>query len=306
MKRFLTVLVALCAPLAFSQQATPPRTSTNLVERVQAPTYSDMYCAGYITNESHAKGSFLVGGASSPDQTQFHQGDIVFVQGGGLQEGYRLSVIRELQDPNRSRAFPEQPAAIAALGTPYAEVGRLRVTSIRGKIAIAEVEFTCGPMVAGDIVEPFQEKPPVTFRPKAAFDRFPADQSSVTARIVMAREFDYILGTGQKVYLSAGANKGIKVGDYFRAVRVYDPTKATPLDALSYKPWQSEETQKTVTKTTAGTYAELPKRALAEMIVLDVTPTSSTAMITYAIESVTVGDTVELEGGAKGSVGPQQ
>ena len=33
------------------------------------------------------------------------------------------------------------------------------------------------------------------------------------------------------------------------------------------------------------------------MIVLNVTPTSSTAMITFALENVTVGDAVELEPG---------
>ena len=77
MKRFLTVLLALCAPLAFSQEAKQPRASTNLVERVQAPTYSDMYCAGFITNESHAKGSFLVGGASSG-----MTGDVIYVDAG--------------------------------------------------------------------------------------------------------------------------------------------------------------------------------------------------------------------------------
>jgi hypothetical protein len=35
------------------------------------------------------------------------------------------------------------------------------------------------------------------------------------------------------------------------------------------------------------------------MIVLNVTPTSSTAMITFALENVNVGDMVELEGGAQ-------
>jgi hypothetical protein len=300
MKRTLAVLVALCAPLAFAQQAAPARVAgAPAVERVQAPTYSDLYCAGFITNESHGKANFLVAGTESPNQTQFHQGDTVFVEGSGLQEGNRLSVIRNLHDPNRSRAFPEQPAAIAALGQPYAELGRLRIMSVRGKTAIAQVEFSCAPMVAGDIVEPYQEKPPVAFRGKTSFERFPADQGSVTGRIVMAREFDYLLGVGQKVYINAGSNKGVKVGDYFRAVRGYDPTKVQPIDGLAYKVSQSEETQKYNSATSPATYAQLPKRALGEMIVINVTPTSSTAMITYAVEAVTVGDTVELEGGGQ-------
>ncbi len=294
MKR-LALLLALCAPLAFSQQGAPKQARSNLTERVQAPTYSDMYCAGFISKESYAKGNYVVAGAESPNQTQFRQGDIVFLDGSGYQEGAQFSIVRELHDPNRSRAYYGQTAAMAAVGQPYAELGRVRVTALRGKTAIAQVEFSCAPIVAGDIVQPFQEKPPVAYLGKTAFDRFPADTGSVTARIVMAKDFDYILGTGQKVYISAGADKGVKVGDYFRAVRDYDPAKMGELDALSYKVQQSEETQKHNVRVPKERYAELPKRALAEMIVLNVTPTSSTAMITYALESVTVGDSVELE-----------
>jgi hypothetical protein len=295
----IALLLALGAPLAFSQQGVPARATTNLTERVQAPSYADMYCSGFITNEDHGKGSYVVAGAESPHQTQFHQGDTVFLEGSGLQEGYRLAVIRGLRDPNRSQAYTGQNAAISALGLPYAELGRLRVTAIRGKTAIAQIEYSCSPIVAGDIVVPYQEKAPVAYQAHAAFDRFPATAGSIAARIVMAKDFDYLLGTGHKVYISAGANKGVKVGDYFRVVRSYDPTKMEEVEELSYRVRQSEETQKSRTPTTKENYAEFPRRALAEMIVLNVTPTSSTAMITYALESVSVGDAVELEGGSK-------
>jgi hypothetical protein len=298
--RKLALLLVLCAPLAFSQQeagTAPARGRTNLVERVQAPSYSDMYCSGFITKQAQPGDSYVIAGAESPNQTQFSQGNTVFLEGGSYQEGSRLSVIRELRDPNRSRAFPAQAAAIADVGIPYAELGRLRVTAIRGKTAIAVIEFSCAPIVAGDIVSPFQEKPPVVFRPKTAFERFPASAGSVSGRVVMAKDFDYVVGTGQKVYISAGADKGVKVGDYFRAVRNYDPLKVGEVETLSYKVTQSEETQKYGTPVTKGKYAELPKRALAEMIVINVTPTTSTAMITFSVENVTVGDDVELEGG---------
>ncbi len=291
----VALLLALCAPLMFSQQEPgASRATTNLVERVQAPSYSDLYCSGFISKENYAKGNAIVAGEESPNQTQFKQGDTVFLEGSGYQEGSRYSVLRELRDPNRSRAFPGQGAAISELGQPYAELGRLRVTAIRGKTAIALVEFSCAPMVSGDLAVPFQDKPPVTYRAKMMFERYPASKGSVTARIVLAKDFDYVLGTGHKVYISAGADKGVKVGDYFRAVRNYDPAKMNEVEALSLKPPSSEETQKYQMAVSKAKYAELPTRALAEMIVLNVTPTSSTAMITYAVESVTPGDMVEL------------
>ena len=301
----LALLLALCAPLSFSQQEPqpapqpPPKPITNLAERVATPSYTDMYCAGFITKAAYTKDNRIVGGADSPVQTQFHQGDIVFLEGSGYQEGSRLAVVRALRDPNKERAFLGQVAAIAQLGQPYADLGRLRVTAIRGKTAIAEVEFSCSTMVAGDLVVPFQEKPPLPYRSKMTFERFPAGQGSVTGRVVLAKDFDYLAGTSHKVYISVGADKGVKVGDYFRAVRNYDPGRMADIDALSGKIQQSEETQMNAMPISAAKYAELPQRALAEMIVLTVTPTSSTAMITYALEAVTVGDSVELEGAEK-------
>ena len=119
----VALLLALGAPLAFSQQVAPARATTNLTERVQAPSYADMYCSGFITNESHGKGSYIVAGAESPNQTQFRQGDIVFLEGSGLQEGYRLSVIRELRDPNRSRAFEGQDSRHLSLGPALCGIG---------------------------------------------------------------------------------------------------------------------------------------------------------------------------------------
>jgi hypothetical protein len=192
--------------------------------------------------------------------------------------------------------FPGQQAAIAEVGQPYADLGRVRVTSVRGNTAIAEVEFSCNAIVPGDSLVAFQEKAPVAYRPKSAFERFPAGSSSVTGRIVMAKDFDNIAATGHKVYINVGADKGVKVGDYFRVVTGYDPAKIDRVEALSYKMKYSEEGQKNAPKVPNSRLAELPRKAIAEAIVLHVTPTASTAMITVALESVTVGNTVELEG----------
>ncbi len=302
MKR-LSLLLLLCTVVALAQEppaAPPAAPQTNVAERAQAPTYSDQYCAGFISKEAFSRGSYIMGGLNSPNQTQFAQRDIVFLDGSGYQVGAPYSVIRELHDPNRQPAFTGQAAAVAEVGAPYAELGRVRVTAMRGNTAIAEVEFSCSAIVPGDLVVPFQEKPPLNYRSgAAAFDRFPSDTGSTVARIVMAKEFDFIVGAGHKVYVSAGADKGVKVGDYFRVVRGYDPAKIEKVEALSYKVKQSEDTQKNKLTISNARYGELPKRAIGEMIVLTVTPTASTAMVTLSLESINVGDTVELVGSAK-------
>ena len=41
--------------------------------------------------------------------------------------------------------------------------------------------------------------------------------------------------------------------------------------------------------------ADLPRRAVGEVVILSVTPSSSTGMVTFALEDVRIGDDVELE-----------
>ena len=284
MKRLsLLFLVVTAMAVAQDQQpapAAPVQPRSNLVERVAAPTYSDLNCAGFISKENYNHANYLVAGAEAPSTTQFAEGDTLFLEGSGYTEGERYSVIRELRDPNRYPAFEGQRQAIASAGQPYQELGRVRVTAMRGKTAVAKVEFSCTAMVAGDLVVPFVEKQPVPFKPAANFDRFPAGDSSVAGRILMAKEFDVVVGPGQKVYLSIGSSQGVKVGDYFRAVRSYDPKKQDPVEAIGFKMQQTEDNMKQQPKVTSGTFAGLPKQALGEMIVLSVTPTSATAMVT--------------------------
>jgi len=75
----------------------------------------------------------------------------------------------------------------------------------------------------------------VQFHPPLRFDRFLPTGSKVSGRIVMGKDFDAELGTGQKLYFNVGSNQGVKVGDYFRAVRNYEADLHDPVDSLSFK-----------------------------------------------------------------------
>lgn len=303
MKKAWLVALVLCSAAAVAQdeQAAPApapqgqKFSTNLVEKEEAPSYSDLYCAGFITNESISHKNLVAAGINSPQQTQYVRGNTIFVNGGGLQEGAEYSVLRELRDPDRYEPFVGSTAAIAAAGQPYAELGRIKVTALRGNIAVADIVFSCQNMTVGDLVVPFKEHEPVMFRKTGVIERFPANPGRLSARIVMAREFDSEVGRGQKVYINAGSAKGIKVGDYFRAVRGYDPAKLKEIDTLGYNAPVGEDTQKMPGQVTPDSAKQLPARTLGEMIVIDVTPSASTAMITSSLEDIEVGDTVELE-----------
>jgi hypothetical protein len=194
---------------------------------------------------------------------------------------------------------------LATVGQPYGEIGRVKVIDTRSHSAVAEVEYSCDPINPGDIAVPFVERQPVSFHAPARFDRFMPASSKLSGRIVLGKDFDGFMGTGGKVYMNLGSNQGVKVGDYFRATRSYTATLNDPVDSLSFKASVGEDTQKRpasveanfLTKTNGPNIhvGDLPRRAVGEVVVLTVTPTTSTGMIVFALEDVHAGDNVELD-----------
>ncbi len=274
-------------------------------ERVQTPTMADLYCGGYVSKDLVPNANFVAGGLESPNTTKFARNDLVFLAGSGYQTGQQYEIVRELQDPNRYELFTGQHAMLKAMGQPYSELGRVRIVDIRGKMAVGHVEFSCEPMVPGDYAIPFVEKSASAFHPPQRFDRFLPATGKASGRIVLAKDFDALLGTGSKVYMNLGSNQGVKVGDYLRAVRSYEADLHDPVDSLSFKASASEDTQKyppsieghmfTKTKGPSIHVADFPRRAMGEIVVIDVTPTTATGMLVFALEDVHVGDQVEID-----------
>jgi hypothetical protein len=281
-------------------------TSANFpVQRVQMPTYADVYCAGFINKQSLPDANFVAGGLQTPSTTKFVRGDIVYLQGSGYSAGAEYEIIRALRDINEYEMYPGQKKLLKATGRPYEEVGRVKVLDTRSKTAVAQIEYSCDPINPGDTAIPFAEKQMVPFHAPLRFDRFLPTGSKVSGRIVMGRDFDSELGTGQKVYFNVGSNQGVKVGDYFRAMRNYEADLKDPVDSLSFKAAISEDTQLKQpsfdpTMFTRGNgpvihVRDLPRRAVGEIVVIGTTPTTATGMIVFAMEDVHAGDGVELD-----------
>ena len=120
--------------------------------------------------------------------------------------------------------YPGQKKLLKETGQPYEEVGRVKIIDTRNKTAIGQIEYACDGVNPGDTTIPFAEKQTLNFHAPIRFDRFLPATSKVSGRIVMGKDFDSELGTGHKVYINVGANQGVKIGDYFRAVRSTTPT----------------------------------------------------------------------------------
>ena len=315
-KTGLLLLLAVMANLAVAQQSstsasTPDasgiiNTSVNVpYVRFQTPTAADIYCAGFITKNRIPDANYVNGGLETPTSTKFEIGELVYLAGSGYQAGQLYSIVREIRDVNEYEIYPGQRKILGAVGHPYGEIGRVRIVDTRSHSAIAQVEFSCDPINPGDVAMPFVEKPPVSFHVPGHFDRFAPANGKLTGRIVLGKDFDGFLGTGMKLYMNMGSNQGVKVGDYFRVVRSYTATLKDPVDSLSFKAQTSEDTQArppsfeadrfTKTKGPNIHVADLPRRAVGEVVVLNVTPTASSGMVVFALEDVHAGDTVELD-----------
>jgi hypothetical protein len=274
-------------------------------QRVQMPTYADLYCAGFINRHSLPDAHFVDGGLETPESTKFVHGDIVYLRGSDYTAGAEYSIVRPLKDIDEYEMYPGERKLIKETGQAYADIGIVRIIDTRNKSAIAQVEFSCDPVNPGDVAIPFAEKTTVAFHPPVRFDRFLPSESKVSGRIVMGKDFDSELGTGQKVYLNLGSNQGVKIGDYFRAVRSYEADLHNPVDSLSFKANINDDTQMKQPSFDPGLWErsngpvihvrDLPRRAVGEIVVIGVTPTTATGMIVFAMEDVHAGDGVELD-----------
>ena len=303
MKKLGLVLVIMAA-VAFAQEAPPAQApqpqpqpkvaATNRIAREQAPTYSDVYCGGFITNQKVPETNFIAAGWDTPEQTRFADREYVYITGGGFQQDARYMIVRHLKDPNKREEYPGQRTAILAVGEPYADIGQVQIVQVQGNIGIGQIKFACDTISPGDIAIPYAERQMPKFAASVPFDQFAPPNGKLTGRIVMAKDFNGVVGAGDKVYLNVGSDQGVKIGDYFRVTRTYEAAAHDPVDYLSYKASMAEDTQKNPPKFPRTDRDKLPRRSLGQLIVLNVTPKSATGMISFALSQVQAGDSVEM------------
>lgn len=291
MRKTGVVLVVLLTVLAAAAQQQPSGTAVQVF--LQAPRYADVYCAGFISKDSPEQGITVGGGWNTPHTTRFVSNDYIYLLGGSFTEGQQYSILREAIDPNEREGYYRQKKIVREVGKPYEEVARVRIVGVRDNAGIAQVEYSCEAVVPGDFAVPFSEKTIPEMGPKHTFDRFAAPDGDLTGWIVLAKDFDIIMGTRHKVYLNRGSNDGVKVGDYFRVIRDYVDAKNDEVDGLSYEPPIRLDKHADLAYYDKGNPEKLPRRSLGQLIVVGVTPTSATGMITYALEDIHVGDGVE-------------
>ncbi len=253
-----------------------------------------MYCSGFITNEHVSEKLFVAAGHNSPDQTRYAGiADVIFIHGQGMKPGERYQIIRHARDTNHYEIYRGQRSAVRDAGVPYQELAIVRTNDVQKDTGIATFELSCADVLPGDVAIPLVERQAPSFR-NVSLERYTPPTGKQQGRIIMAKDFDSFIGTKYKVYLSIGADKGLKPGDYLRATRTYSYQYHDPEAGLSRKASEYEDTQVHPQKLPVGDLSSLPRRTLGDMMVLQVRPKSATAMVLTSFEDIHVGDGVEL------------
>lgn len=273
--------IAMCMGVARAQQA--PQTLTEV----------DLYCSGLVTDQAVSRDTYLISGEDSNYKITFIPGDFVYINRGadqGVKIGDAFEVIRPVHDAQKSQWFKSQPQLNQAMGTTYADIGRLRIINVQPKTSIAEIRMSCDLMQRGDIVRPSETRTSPAFH-NVKFDPFAPASGKKTAMIVTTKDFGAVSGAGRIVYVNLGSAQGVQTGNYFRAFRYQGTHIETvyQVRGTAYKMYGFGSTP------VAYQWDNLPRQVLGEGIVLRTGPNSSTVLLTDSREEIYVGDYVELE-----------
>jgi hypothetical protein len=267
--------------------------STPAQQPVPPLTEWDVYCSGLPSTQAPPGDSYIISGENANDMITYFKGQEVFINRGaaqGVQVGSEFEVIRPVQDPLKSKWFTWQPQLLRAMGTMYADIGRVRVVSVQPKISIAEVELSCDMIQRGDIVRPFAARPVPAFH-DVKFDPLTAPTGRGRAMVVTGKGYTNAVSAGDIVYVNLGSAQGVQTGNYFRMFRYQGARNETvyQVPRMAYQVYGLGSTP------VPYDWNTLPREVVGEGIVLRTGPNSSTVMVTTAREAVMSGDYVEIE-----------
>jgi hypothetical protein len=268
-------------PSASTTQSTPTAIASTSVGPISAPaaTYSQAYCAGFISESTVPRNITVVGGSDDDFHSVIRQsvkGESVYLavhNGSNLAVGTVFSVVRPADNIFQTIRYQGENWEIRKLGTPYSDVAQVTITHATPKSVVAKVSFSCEAVVPGDILVPFQPRIIPEYTTSTRLDSFaPPEQGKRHGHITASNNnFGYI-GRGDVIYLNLGNEKGVQAGARFRIFNIVDaPASSAPAHDAT------------------------PPEAIGEAVVLSVRPKSCVAIIVGSYREISAGNYVEEE-----------
>jgi hypothetical protein len=268
------VFLALSAVIAQAQD-------TAAASPVSLPlaTRSQVDCTGFIAETEIPRDLLVLGGADDDFHSvsrQFVKDESIYIskhKEGDIAVGTEYSVVRAAHELFRTMRYQGERGEIGKLGIPYEDVATVKVTHVNPEGAVALVTFSCGAIMPGDTLVPFQPRAIPEYTVSAPLDPFlPLDSSKQHGRIAAGRNNVGNVGREIVVYLDLGEKDGAKPGARYRIYKLLAPHSTGFL-----------------------TQEKTPPETVGEAVVLSVKGKSSVAMIVASYREISAGDYVEAE-----------
>ncbi len=202
----------------------------------------DLHCSGFIGDvdqsfprriigseyehlsprlSSHSKAVKGLWGTVDTVKLVLSTGDIVYLDGGaaaGLSPGTLFSVVT-------AKERVDHPVTGRTVGRFYKFSGRVRVLSVQGETAIAEIVQGCDPIHIGAFLQPFEDKPvPLARRPRMRAVNDPIDADLEEAPTIVRSMANLVsLGQDHVVFIDRGADDDVAPGDVYTIYRLNSP-----------------------------------------------------------------------------------
>jgi len=271
--RLAGVLLLLAAIQGIAQEAEAASPAS-----VPAATPSEMNCSGFISGGQLSKDLYVFEGADNDFRFGYHTfapGDYVYLRsrtGAVPSVGAELSIVRSGSDRMRIHWYFGQGLQLRAMGSPYEDVGRVKVVSVTPQGAIAEVTSACTELAPGDFAMPYQQRIAPQYTPGRSLDRFAPPNGKLWGIIAAGVGNTAYLGEGSMAYINLGQVNGVSPGQRFRIFPFFSDANTA---------WQL--------------FPQTPRETIGEMVILSVQDKSSVGMIVQSRREISLRDGVELE-----------
>ncbi len=246
--------------------------------------YTDLYCSGFFSGEKLSPIAAVIGGEGSEHQALFSDEDIIFLSKGtiaGIKPGDELQIVRQDNSFGKWGSQFHPAKSKSRYGYYYIDVGRARVLFAQENSATARVIFACSEISVDDQAVPAEDRISPPRREAVAFDKFAPPSGKTHGQIFMTKEFLTEVGDGHVVFVDLGHKENVQVGDYFRISRPFTKKNMSLFNIDDYRKHRES-------------FAEV-RKVVGEAVVLRVDEKTSTCLVTYSAEDITLGDDVELE-----------
>lgn len=248
-------------------------------------------CVGFISETTLPMNVFIAGMEDDGNSMAAANG-LLYLNGPGVAEMKAGSTYRVV----RPEGSVTDPGRGETVGIYYKQLATVRIERVEKGYATAVVLLSCQPVVKGDILLPWEPKPPVSFHGKLSDRLTPYPENGTESRIILGKDDLRELASGQFCFIGVGSRDRVQIGDRFTVYRMqadFNPQSltvtGTRMDASYGREEAVRHSNSAAEKLRTRT---LPPRPIGDLVVVDVGERTAVGRIINCLSEIHLGDIV--------------